>query len=240
MEAINIPDRIEDLEVKYLFVKKWKWINVEAREKYQGHPEEGRVYRAFHHTKTKSYRVMVPGFNGFLMDKPIVTDEDEGFLCECEVVEKKNLCNLNFKEEDLDNIINWIETKNSDLYQQNLPIPLESFLANIGLQHQMEQADRMAYVTDALTRLDSVNSIQVDVLLELIETLYDKNLESVNQEDISLDENHGLGVNVSRTQDALKRYAGNDRRTNEAPEDLYEAMGHLVKEAERRIYNELD
>jgi len=240
MEAINIPDRIEDLEIKYIFIKKWRWVDIEARESYQGHPEEGRVYRVAHHKKTKSFRFVIPGHDLMLIDSLTNTDERRGYVCDCELVEKRNLLTLNFKEEDLDKILNWTEIKNQDLFQQ--PIPLGEFMSNINnLHQQMETADRMAYLTEAITRLDSVNSIQVEVVIELIEHLYEKNLEApLNLEDISMDKKNGLGVNISRTQDALKRYAGTDRRTNEDSNDLYEAMGHLVVESERRLLNELD
>ena len=49
----------------------------------------------------------------------------------------------------------------------------------------------------------------------------------------------GLSLNISKALQALDRYAGDDRRTNEDMGDLYRAVEAVVTELERKISNDL-
>jgi len=248
IERISIKDHINDVSVKYLFVKHWSWTDPLDKEKYQGAPVQGRVYRAVYNSKTNSYRFIITEnpMNGLLMPDLNSSNEMNGYTSEIVALTKNNLLDQNIKEEDLDKLTRWMEDQNKDIFTtqpqlpENFPMIILESLNSAEHQREMEEANRMAYAMEALSDLDSVNSIQFEIIIELIEYLYQQNLLNHEGDDIALDAKLGIGVNISRTLDTLKRYAGKNRRTNEDPEDLLNAISHLVTERERRIINDLD
>jgi hypothetical protein len=243
-ERSMIQDKLEDITIQYVYIKSWKYVEPLLNEKFYGHPTPGRVYRAGYNNVTKSYRFYLDSSEALYVHQLINKNEEEGYVCECVTLMKENLLTLNILEEDLDKIISWIESNNQDILKpqpESFPMFLLQALNNAENERYNEEAERMAWITEALTDLDAVNSIQVEVILELIDYLYQQNLmrhDDINN--IALDESHGLGTNISRAQDKLNRYAGSDRRTNQDKEDLLSAISHLIVEAERRNIHQLD
>jgi hypothetical protein len=222
---------------KYLYVKHWEYADPILLEFFQGLPKKQSVYRAELNPDTNQYSMIFKEGAFPLLIPTLITNNlaQDGYSCELVELSKSNILDLNLEEDDLDKIISWTENKTM-INNNSLQVFQEAHL-----QMQHEQAERLAYVTEAISRLDSVNSIHVDIIFDAVEMLEEKNLldhDPIN--DIALDERLGLGVNISRAQDSLKRYSSNDRRTNEDPTDLYEALYHIVRELERRTLNEID
>jgi hypothetical protein len=241
-----IQDKLEDITIQYVYIKSWKYVEPLLNEKFYGHPTPGRVYRAGYNNVTKSYRFYLENSEALYVHQLINKNEEEGYVCECVTLTKENALTLNIQEEDLDKLIIWIESNNQDILKpqitpESFPMFLLQALNNAENERYNEEAERMAEITEALTDLDAVNSIQVEVILDLVEYLYNQNLERHDDiNNIALDESHGLGTNISRAQDKLKIYAGSDRRTNENKQDLLSAISHLIVEAERRNIHQLD
>jgi hypothetical protein len=221
------------MTTKYLYVKHWEYADPILLEVFHGLPKVGCVYKTEMNPSTNQYFLQFKEGNIQILLPDLIRNnaEQDGYNCELVELSKSNILDLNLEETELDKIISW-----TTMIPQNEQLQV---FQQAHLQMQHEQAERMAYVYEALSRLDMVNSIHVDILHNTAEMLEEKNLMNP-EDDISLDENHGLGVNISRAQEALNRYSGPDRRTNEDPTDLYEALYHIVREIERRDINDLD
>lgn len=243
-EKISIRDNPQDVVVKYLVCKRWSYHDLADNEKFQGEPRQGSVYRAAYNTKTNSYRLILNEnpINALLIDSLISTESQQGSY-ELAELTKYNILDFDLKESELDKIINWKHKNNTDLYPTDLPqdnLVVINFQAALA-QHQHEEAERFAWMTEEMDNLDQVNSLHFEILVELAAYLTEFNLlRHEDPLDLALDEDMGKGVNVSRAQSYLKKYVGKDRKTNDEREDIITAIYHLITELERRDLNEQD
>jgi hypothetical protein len=241
---VKINDNLGDLIPRYIFVKKWKFLDMLDAEKFQGHPIPGRVYRSLYNTKTDSYRIILneAGQDGLLVKDINNTSEENGFVSESVIISKSNLLELQLDEEDLDKIINWQETNNSDLFTEMNPIPQEilvrleqALTAPSGDQHLMDEALHTA------SELINVNYDFFDVWIELGQLLVEQSIADHDSQAVVLSESEGgMSLNIGDVYKALKVYTGDDRKTNLDRSSIHEAMIGLSRELVRRNLNELD
>jgi hypothetical protein len=241
-------------EFKYLYINSFKWLSLEESYGINGHPASGRVYRAEFNHNDKSYGIVVEEKRTkLLLDTLQSAGEPRGYTCDVVEISLDNILNLDIKLEDLKQINAWIESGNQDIVEeQNDPvldkqlIPIMSFV-NRSIEQAIEDRNQAADSLELLMALNQVNSIHFEIVSDLIETLIEMN--STEIDDVSLTTPptaslakslNGMGWNIGKVYEALERYSGPDRRSNEYPEDLTEAMVNIVKELERRVVQELD
>jgi len=232
-------DRPDNTVFKYLYCNSFKWNYPMDHEVRGGHPKPGGVYRAWYNTETKSYRLLSNPGQAIYIQSLVETDDfPHGFVCDLEEITQQNI--LKFKdisEDSLNDLLTWLEYNNADLKERlgfTSPSP-QQFLAiireplNNPLQGFIESGEE----------LFNLHPVAFEKIWQLIDIVLDKMYE----EDISFELKHsteGKGINISDTFKSLEKYIGKDRRTNENPDDLYEAMTCIITELIRREYNNLD
>lgn len=249
---VKINDKLDDLEAKYIFVKKWNFLDMLDGEKFQGHPIPGRVYRALHNTKTDSYRVILneADKDGLLVKDINSTSEENGFLAESIVISKSNLLELvgkptdklQLNEEDLDKIINWQETNNSDLFTEMNQVPQDIMLRlEQALAAPSEDQQLMDEALHTASELINLNYEFFEVWIELGKLLAEQTLLDHDSQSVVLSESEGgMTLNIGDVYKALRVYTGDDRKTNLDRSSIHEAMVGLSRELVRRNLNELD
>jgi hypothetical protein len=241
---VKINDKLDDLEAKYIFVSKWKFLDMLDAEKFQGHPIPGRVYRSLYNNKTDSYRIILneAAQDGLLVKDINNTSEENGFLSESVVISKSNLLELQLNEEDLDKIINWQETNNSDLFTEMNPIPPDIILRiENALATTSEDQQLMDSALHTASELINVNYDFFDVWIELGQLLVEQSLLDHDSQAVVLSESEGgMSLNIGDVYKALKVYTSDDRKTNLDRSSVHEAMIGLARELVRRNLNELD
>lgn len=244
---MTFNEKFEDLQVKYLYVKKWSW-NHGVVEVMQGVPKEGTVYRGLYNTLTKSYRLIIsepPAVTAILIDSLVIADEVNPFgdiipfVCELVEITKQNILGMNLSEDDLDKIIKWQEIKGRDLIT-----PRETALMSLDKamkDQSVEDAERLHEALGIIEQLLTINCMHFELILELTDVLIKHNMEDYEDPCISLSEGeYGLSLNIGDVYRALGVYTSQDKRLNLDRRDLHEAFIGIVKELSRRDINGLD
>jgi hypothetical protein len=248
-------DRSDNTEFKYFYCHKFKWLNPLDNEIRAGHPKEKTIYRGWYNTETKSYKLITNPGNAIFLES---LKEDDGnflfgFTCDFEEVTKSNI--LKFKditEDNLQDMIQWLEINNMDLKerlgftQREQPIPIVAIINSMNNEAHQEQVHYQNAFQGFMESGEELLNLN-PVAFEKIWTLIDKVLDDIYKiEDTPIDGDYlrhgptGLSININEAYKCLHKYAGKDRRTNENPDDLYEAMAHILTELIRRDYNNLD
>lgn len=232
-----IKEQLTDIEIKYLFVKKWDWSDSFTSDQFAGHPHKDRVYRAKFNDKSGVYKILIDDtFIAFSKE-----DFPVGDLIE---ITLDNLLDFQFHEEDLDKLNTWIESDNKDIKAEYEQPPIQQGLTKLrkAMDNQEQQEEAAAgRALDVMMELYMTNTLQFEILLELASILVSENVNSMSDPayGMTLDAKHGLGINVSRAVRALGKYSSSDRRNNERVEDLYDAVVGVVTEIERKAGNNL-
>jgi hypothetical protein len=225
--VVRIDDDPKDLVVKYLFVNKWTWTDVLHKEVFQGHPFEGKIYRALYHTKKKSYRVLIDTENALYLETLTTTEPEKGFLCEVDEITKQNL----------DKLLNWTTTENKDL------MPNEQNIKDF-LQLITEGSQESTLMDDALHVADELLNLHTDwfqVWLEIGGILTEQSvLDHDSPVAILAESEEGMSLNIGEALKDLKTYIGDNRKTNFDRTSIHQAIIALVRELHRRDLNELD
>lgn len=117
----QIIDTKENIRLIYLYIKSFKWLLDIDREMANGHPQEGRLYRGAENTSTHTYRIYYEFDDknkqvlGIFL--PRLRSEDTSGIYTADVIELtlSNILDLNISDQDLDNLLHWLEIDNSDL-----------------------------------------------------------------------------------------------------------------------------
>ena len=214
--------------MKYLYIKKWDWGHIKPAVELDGHPREGRVYRATYNENSGVYEIYIFKDSTITLFKRDIPDGD--------VIEltRQNILDCEIREEDLDQMIKWM-TPEQTIRQGMLS------LKEAVNQQRREEIDAADRASKALMGLWILNDLKFEIVLEFVRRIIQGEVESVEDPASYLEthKNYGLGVNIAKALRALDRYAGDSRRTNENVEDLYEAMTACVTEVERKMVNGL-
>lgn len=230
-----IQEDFKDISIKYLYVNKFIWQSPIEREQFQGQPLKHRVYRDIFNPLTGNHKLLIPGMDGGIgFDKLKDTNEAADF--ELVEITDTNILDFDIKEEDLDLLIQWSESKNEDIrknfYQDEGLNKLRSALHN----HVQDEAEALAHGTQALMELWQVNPDKFNVMVSVMQFLTEADLDSYMDAAnyIRLHPVSGKGVNVAQALRAIDSYNSDNRRTSENIEDLYIAIEALVVECERK------
>jgi hypothetical protein len=244
-------DRSDNTEFKYFYCHKFKWLNPLDNEIRAGHPKEKTIYRGWYNTETKSYKLITNPGNAIFLES---LKEDDGnflfgFTCDFEEVTKSNI--LKFKditEDNLQDMIQWLEINNMDLKerlgftQREQPIPIVAIINSMNNdQEQVRYQNAFQGFMESGEELLNINPVAFEKIWSLIDKVLDETYSEDPMESYQLKmSTQGLGININDAYKALSKYTSTDRRTNENPDDLYEAMAHILTELIRRDYNNLD
>lgn len=252
-QRLNLSDSEKNITVKYLYVKKFKWLNIIDTENFHGHPKEKSVYIAAYNSDTKGYRLFYQPDNapqvGIVFHDLTRAAGEEGYESIMVEINRKNIVSLDIPEPELDKIIKWQSNGNKELndaygfkstpQQRQIMIPSPQDMVNIvdNINRQQEITDfindvQQLYDTDSLS-FDSINSL-VGELLQPDES--DTSFEAVN---LTLSRQHGSGHNVGKALNLLNIYLSDNPRVSLDREDLIKAIRHLIVELNRINYHGL-
>lgn len=225
-----IPEKVKDVEIKYVFVKSFQFFNPAEAEALSGHPRVGSVYRSVQNLHTKHHRLLLP--DGVIMGFNQLVGESGGASFELAEINIDNILDYDIAEEDLQIFLH----PNDDIFEQPPTIMIE------GLQQQLEQSiedevDFSSRASDVVLSLFEINPVKAEVLIKVASFLLDSEMQSHEDAAYNLKlSSKGLGLNIGAALIHLDRYSSEDRRTSECEEDLLEAIGAIVLEMER-VYN---
>jgi hypothetical protein len=242
------------MEIKYVYIKKFKWRDVLEAELHGGHFWEGRVYRCLHNQKAGSYLISYDKDNCILTDRLITTEEaGANFVCDIEVLTRDSIMNFSVEEDDLDKIIEWEKNGHEDLLSVNLEGFMKAEASNPhnaevnSFKEVLEKIDDVREKDSKIIRAASekflhllhLNTIQFNVVLDLVDYLIDSNVHGENDLTGPLTiSKGGMALNIGKALEYIQVYSGNNRRTNRDYRDLLAANAALIKEQERQIINE--
>lgn len=236
------------MEIQYLFVNKFKWFDTGMTDDFDGHPREGAVYRSIYNADTKLRDVEIfPGKN-IVIQSIQLEGEEFNYNSDLIPLNRENILLYPVKEEDLSKILIWDENGNRDMLDKfersrsGPQIDVVPVIVQAMMQQEEEEMQTLQDALDSMAEVHNLNFLHVPIITELCEYL---KTESLMTEDdpahfLEIDEKKGLSINIGRTMRALKQYAGDNRRTNESREDLFEAMLGIMAELYRRDINEMD
>jgi hypothetical protein len=236
-----IPEVIENLEFKYLFVKSFKWQDTELQESLQGQPLSGRLYRSIYNIQTQLHKFVLGETTNLVVEKLQCSSPDFAYLCDVVEVTIDNILDLKITEEDLDQLNTWIESNNEDIRRRynSAKVP-NTQLIQLGNEMMEEEAQAVAMSNEIMCHLYHIDIERFYTVLDLITKISDLTIEETNDPtyELSIHPQFGTGVNLSNVFKNLSQYTGTDRRTNLNVEDLTNSIYSLVKEYEQKINEE--
>ncbi len=231
---MRLPDTELNTEFTYFFINKFKWSDPTEHERYGGHPKEGRLYRGWKNIETNSYRIAPDKATPFFLEKLLQSTDETGYTSNISVLSKDNILDLPLVEEDLDSLIKWMESGNSDLKQLYFGNQMQAPPQIIAIiQNAMKpNDDTFQGFMESAEELQSLDPLAFDIIWGLMDHLL---LEMHNAEE-SIDADwlakgpNGSPINCSNALKCINRYAGDNRGINNDPQDLYKAMSHITNE----------
>jgi hypothetical protein len=246
---MNIKLKPEDTEIRYLFINEFKWVDPQNSVDLAGHPKVKGIYRAVFNKNDSSYLLAID--NKYVHIAELVSNGEGSYSSKIDEITPKNIIDLNLELEDLKQINKWCESGNPDIQAdvKGSPVELDPVIKMLhtAIQNAAPDIEKMNDGCDLFCRLFDMNSIQAELIMDLMEELIELNASEVDDvsmtttPSISLSKGFsGKGFNIGKAYESLQTYSGKNRRTNEDPVDLTNALVYIIKEQERRIINELD
>jgi hypothetical protein len=241
---MNIKLKPEDTEIRYLFINEFKWVDPQNSVDLAGHPKVKGIYRAVFNKNDSSYLLAID--NKYVHIAELVSNGEGSYSSKIDEITPKNIIDLNLELEDLKQINKWCESGNPDIQAdvKGSPVELDPVIKMLhtAIQNAAPDIEKMNDGCDLFCRLFDMNSIQAELIMDLMEELIELNASEVDEtgnpteltKSLSVSK-FGLGHNVGKALDAIQQYAGKNRRTNKDPRDLISAQIALIREGERRI-----
>lgn len=119
-EKREISKENKNPEVIYLYFEHFKYNNVSIGEWLDFHPMSGRVYRCikFKYMGKYIYKVVInvdsEQGKGLILDS--LSDDNEAYSYEAEVINTSNMSDMEIDSEDLQKIIEWEDNGHDDLF----------------------------------------------------------------------------------------------------------------------------
>jgi hypothetical protein len=253
MQLNNITGAMVDNETnvvfKYFWVNKFKWLIPEENERTGGHPKEGTLYQGWINADTNTYRLYYKAGNAIWLEKLKSSESDMlPYIADIREVNVDTILDLPISEKDLDSLSGWLETDNKNLkdrlFKESVPVPIMKLIEE-GVKKMdayEKEIDEFCGESEELFELDKPTFEQVrNVIRYSLDSIYEKKTGPLDGDYLSLDETRaGLGFNIGKAQELIYQYASTDRRTNEDPVDLLEAIYHLLTELKRREHHNLN
>jgi hypothetical protein len=243
-----IPEKIEDINFCYLYIKSFRWTNPEAAEVYAGHPKVGEVYRTIYNPSMGLYRLMVGNESGLKFHKLISANEGEDHQCEMIEITRSNIIQLDLPERTLDKMIKWMDTDNKDLKKWYEPNQAEQSIAK-GLQslsiaihrQDLDETKAMREAETVLKGLYIVNTNLFNLVLEIADKLGEWTMmrEGLAVTPIALGP-EGKGYNIANAMDELDTYLSPVKQGGDDRGEVIAAIMNLFTELERREIQEED
>jgi hypothetical protein len=250
---------LKEHDFVYLYVKSFKWSDLERSDDIGGHPAPGKVYRAIRNKNNKTYGLLLESPpTKILLETLESTDDTRGYTSSIVEVTAKNIIDLQPREEDLIQINKWIESDNRDVKESLTREDVELMPVIALIQGAMEQIDEQKAIAgegaELLLHLHNLNSYHFSIVMELVEELIEANIMEVDGENLTSypttnlsKGSAGMGFNVGKVYENLEYYVdgeatynAHEARDNRFAQYLLDAMVALVKEKERRYLLELD
>jgi hypothetical protein len=233
--------KLEDIQFRYLFVQSFQWLDLQQNIDFAGHPGVGKVYRSVWNRIDQKHSLVIEK-TLLIVDELVCTGETSPYKSNIIELDSKNIVDVLPGEEELKKLNSWIESDNKDFKKLIEQQPVE--LVKQPVFPDSEIVDEGFEILHHLFHINSIHyALIVDLMEELIQVNVTESDESGNPSNLtrSLESgSNGLGYNVGKVLEHIQRYSGKDRRTNEDPADLLQAMVSLVREKERRILLDLE
>ena len=238
-----------ETEIKYLLVEYFEFANKEIAQKYDGHPKAGGLYRGFT-TSDGTLALKLPGlpapYKGLIIEG--LEGDYSAYSCKLHEITTANMMDYNLTDDQLDQIVEWNETKNADmkadfeLADRKEPELEEIITAAIQKQIDDEMTQSKEF-NKALDTIDFFDPFLMEALSDTIDHIsgvFEKH--HYERQDIRDDFSYhpsdvGKGFNIGSARKYLQRYMTEGYEKSNNPMDLYKAIHFLLFELSRRLQN---
>lgn len=213
---------------KYFYIKKFQWTDPLAVAQFSGQPIEGKVYRGWIKKGTAQPTLIFdsehhPGWQPVTMLAFENNSDDFSWVGEIKELTKENILDFSIEEADLDSILKWTSNNNKDLLPSIPELPAE-----------------VDYVTDnyekAMDVMGSIFATNLELFDSVIDTLnhvHKHDMKEMSLASLLNFREEGKGINCKEAITAIEQYLSNTKKGDKV-ERIYEAIGALLKELQRR------
>lgn len=227
-----IQERDSDVEVKHIYIKKFKYNNPEIAESMCGHPISNRVYKSIFNINTKHHRLLLP--DGVIMGFDVLNGSNPDAEYDLIEITLDNILDFDIQETDLDLMLKEDQSPTFEI------IGFEKLQEALN-QQGMDEVDFSQRASEAVLGLFHANPLKAEILVDLANYLSDADLDSYSDPSnhLRFHPKYGAGVSLAKALQALDRYTCENRRISENIGDLFETMEACVTEIER-VYSSDD
>lgn len=232
-----------NIEIRYVYVKRFDWENPMLAQEFAGHPKPGMVYRSGYDVDTKTYFLYVD------MPSLIMVPETE-FNVEGKSLfhlTKSNLLSITPKEEFLDTMIKWFGLEDKSEAQRVHAETVDANKTEIkqGLSqslmlHEPTEEQMITEVSKLIGNVFMTNKDLFEVITKVIKYSHEYDLNQSPIQESVVYGPEGKGANILSCHETLEDYMSHIRRGGDNPEDLYRAIWCLIREAVRRNIQGID
>jgi hypothetical protein len=239
-----LTDNSTNTEFLYVYVSSFKWENPFDHESKGGHPMPGKVYRAVKNKDAGTYRLFVSSTTPpMLLVFTGLEEAIEGaYTSNIKPITIQNLLDFDISDGDLDSLLDWLKTGNSELKKVlNFRPPL--ILSEPVNQPAMIQKpnDEVEDFIRCAQQLHELNPNLLDSLHNYIHFAIEEeeNFEGgpLDTTFLTLSKDHGTGANIVQAVQKLSRYASSNRKENLDEADLFGAITNLLNERTNQLFN---
>ncbi len=222
-------------EISYIYVKDFEWFDTSNKITFGHFPEKKSVQRAI--LKGGAVEIIADSVLGYGNTLGFGSTVGDGEACKYEFIEitRSNIISLNLTIEQIDQLTEWIQSKNEDISMAPLP---QEFQQELNKVHK-EYVENMTEIAEAVEELHNVNKGQFDIICELVDYI---NYQNQSDEDPARFITHGvkgLGANIAEAVRILTQYASGPKY-GEDRDQLLTAILAIINELERRDIHQLD
>lgn len=224
-------------DISYIYVKDFEWFDAVSKTTFGSFPESKSVQRAI--LKGGAVNIYAGDIMGDGEPTTLLFQSKigEAEVCKYEFVEitRLNVLELNLSIEQIEQITNWIQSKNEDIRMAPLP---QEFQQEINKVHK-EYVESMTEIAEAVEELHNVNKGQFDIICELVDYINNQNQAEEDPARFITHGTKGLGANIAEAVRLLTQYASGPKY-GEDREQLLIALSAIINELERRDIHQLD
>ncbi len=234
---IDSPASVAD--VKYYYVKSFKWMDPIVNEQFNGNPKKGKIYRGWQNVNTEGYRLVYRNMTALILESLHSDGSSVPYISEIVEITPNSILDLPLTEKDLDMLSVWLDSNHADI------IPTETPIMSIPelISKAVTQKDEFQVILEGVHEdIEHVADMDTLLLYQLAKVL-DYSLDELHTirtgpmdyDWLQMDKENGMGANMDAIFKSLYRYMS---EKNE--EDLISAISHLLTEMKRREHNNLN
>lgn len=226
-------------DIKYFYVKSFKWNVPMGVEMFDGNPKKGKVYRGWQNANTEGYRLIFKTLNAIVLEQLYSDGSSLSYTSDIAEITMKNVLDLPLTEKDLDLLNMWMDSGNTDLMPAEPPVLDISNMISKALDKKSELEillDTLHNDIEELADMDTLMLYQVSKIVSYaLSEIHALRVGPFDYDWLNMDKQHGMGANVSSALKSLYSYMG----SKENEETIMSSIHDLLVEMKRREHNNL-